>query len=124
MLMFEGAADAALALYASVFPGARVEVLERHDAGADGAEGGVKRARLTLAGHALVLFDSPVAHGFTFTPSASVLVACEDAAEQEAAFARLAEGGQVLMPLGDYGFSARFGWCNDRFGVSWQLDLA
>jgi predicted 3-demethylubiquinone-9 3-methyltransferase (glyoxalase superfamily) len=27
------------------------------------------------------------------------------------------------MPLADYGFSRRFGWCSDRFGVSWQLNL-
>jgi len=27
------------------------------------------------------------------------------------------------MPLGDYGFGAKFGWVNDRFGVSWQLCL-
>ena len=38
-------------------------------------------------------------------------------------FAQLADGGQVLMPVDNYGFSQRFGWCNDRYGVSWQLNL-
>jgi len=33
------------------------------------------------------------------------------------------EGGKVLMPIDDYGFSKKFGWVNDRFGVSWQLNL-
>lgn len=47
----------------------------------------------------------------------------ESAQALERAFARLSEGGQVLMPLDAYDFSARFGWCNDRFGVSWQLGL-
>ena len=32
-----------------------------------------------------------------------------------------AEAGMVFMPLDNYGFS--FGWCSDRFGVSWQLNL-
>jgi predicted 3-demethylubiquinone-9 3-methyltransferase (glyoxalase superfamily) len=30
----------------------------------------------------------------------------------------------VLMPPNNYGFSKKFGWLNDRFGVSWQLNLA
>jgi predicted 3-demethylubiquinone-9 3-methyltransferase (glyoxalase superfamily) len=42
----------------------------------------------------------------------------------ERVFAILSEGGEVLMPLDNYGFSQKFGWVNDRFGVSWQLNLA
>lgn len=48
---------------------------------------------------------------------------CQDEAELDRAFARLSEGGQVLMPVGNYGFSSKFGWVSDRFGVSWQLNL-
>lgn len=36
---------------------------------------------------------------------------------------RLSEGGVVLMPLGEYPFSAHYGWVQDRYGVSWQLML-
>ena len=63
-------------------------------------------------------------HGFTFTPSFSVWIETESTEELERPFTALAEGGAQLMPLGDYGFSRRFGWVNDRFGVSWQLNLA
>lgn len=35
----------------------------------------------------------------------------------------LSAGGTTLMPLDNYGFSRRFGCINDRFGVSWQLNL-
>jgi len=38
-------------------------------------------------------------------------------------FAQLSAGGSVLMPLENYGFSKKFGWLNNRFGVSWQLNL-
>jgi predicted 3-demethylubiquinone-9 3-methyltransferase (glyoxalase superfamily) len=39
-------------------------------------------------------------------------------------FAGLSDGGAVLMEIGDHGFSRRFGWASDRFGVSWQPNLA
>lgn len=35
----------------------------------------------------------------------------------------LGEGGTVMMELGEYPFSPRYGWVQDRFGVSWQLLL-
>jgi uncharacterized glyoxalase superfamily protein PhnB len=54
----------------------------------------------------------------------SLFVNCTSDAELEQAFEQLSAGGEVLMPLDNYGFSQRFGWVNDRFGVSWQLNLA
>ncbi len=56
-------------------------------------------------------------------PAVSIFVECENEGELEEAFRRLADGGQVLMPLDNYGFSRRFAWVADRFGVSWQLNL-
>lgn len=122
--MFTGDASAALALYASIFSAFRVESIERYDPAAPGAEGLVKRADVSFAGHAIVVIDSPVKHAFTFTASTSLFVECENESELNSAFAKLSAGGQVFMPLDNYGFSSRFGWCSDRFGVSWQLNLA
>jgi predicted 3-demethylubiquinone-9 3-methyltransferase (glyoxalase superfamily) len=87
-------------------------------------EGTVKTATFTLGGREFMCFNSPTKHDFSFTPSISLFVECESPAEQEEAFSRLADGGEVLMPLDDYMFSTRFGWVNDRFGVSWQMNLS
>jgi predicted 3-demethylubiquinone-9 3-methyltransferase (glyoxalase superfamily) len=123
-LMFqEGNAQDAMALYASVFPGFRIDHIEKYASGEYGAAGSVKRADAELYGHRLIVIDSPVKHAFTFTPSVSLFVDFASAEELDRAFARLSEGGKVYMPLDNYGFSRRFGWCSDRFGVSWQLNL-
>lgn len=122
-LMFDGQAEQAMAFYGSLFSGSRIERIERYGQGEQGAEGTVKIAELSLCGHHLMCIDSPVKHPFTFTPSMSLFVQCGDEPELDAAFRELSQGGQVLMPLGTYGFSTKFGWINDRFGVSWQLNL-
>ena len=122
-LMFAGEASAALTLYAEIFPSFRVEQIERYGPGGPGPEGTVKLAEASFAGQTLLVIDSPVKHAFTFTPAMSLFVDCDSREELEAAFAKLSADGRVLMPLGNYGFSAWFGWCVDRFGVSWQLNL-
>jgi predicted 3-demethylubiquinone-9 3-methyltransferase (glyoxalase superfamily) len=122
-LMFQGQASAALELYSSTFPSFRLDGLERYRPGESGPEGTIKRADAFLEGHALVVIDSPVKHEFTFTPAMSIFVDFASQEELDSAFGKLAEGGQIFMPIGSYGFSSRFGWCADRFGVSWQLNL-
>ena len=123
-LMFEGAAEEAMTLYTSLFGDSVITAVERYGPGEQGKEGTVKVASFTLAGRELLCIDSPVKHGFGFTPAMSLFVECESEAELDAVFSRLSEGGKVLMPVGNYGFSSRFGWLSDRFGVSWQLNLA
>jgi predicted 3-demethylubiquinone-9 3-methyltransferase (glyoxalase superfamily) len=122
-LMFEGCAEAALSFYITLFGGSAVEHIERYGPGEPGKEGSVKRADFRVAGQRLICIDSPIKHGFTFTPAVSLFVECDSASEFDAAFGRLSEGGAVLMPPGNYGFSEKFAWVNDRFGLSWQLNL-
>jgi predicted 3-demethylubiquinone-9 3-methyltransferase (glyoxalase superfamily) len=82
------------------------------------------RAHFAFAGQSVMCIDSPVKHEFDFTPSFSFFVECESEEEIDRLVAALGEDGALLMPPDDYGFSRKFAWLNDRFGVSWQLNLA
>jgi predicted 3-demethylubiquinone-9 3-methyltransferase (glyoxalase superfamily) len=125
-LMFVGAqagkAEEAMNLYLSLFGDSRVIAVEHW--GADEAESGVKQARFELGGREFTAMDSGAPHNFTFTPAVSLSVECETEEHLDRAWAALADGGAVLMELGPYPFSPKFGWLNDRYGVSWQLMLA
>lgn len=124
-LMFQGGkGEAALDFYVATVPNSRRVSTERFGAEGPGPEGTILRAVVEIAGQSVMAHDSFVTHAFDFTPSLSFYVECADDAELERLYAALSDGGGELMPLGNYGFSTRFGWVNDRFGVSWQLNLA
>lgn len=77
----------------------------------------------TLAGRPFLAADSPPVHQWDFSPAVSIFLTCETAGQVDELFAELSAGGFVFMPVADYGFNSHFGWCRDRFGVSWQLAL-
>jgi predicted 3-demethylubiquinone-9 3-methyltransferase (glyoxalase superfamily) len=64
---------------------------------------------------------------FQFNPSISFMVNFDPSQDKEArqrideVWVNLMEGGKALMPLGEYPFSERYGWVQDRYGLSWQL---
>ena len=122
-LMFEGSAEAAMTFYVSLFPKSAIGDVARYGPDGPGAEGSIMRADFTVAGQRVICIDSPVKHAFKFTPSVSLFVECESEMELDEAYSKLSESGAVLMAPRNYGFSTKFTWVNDRFGVSWQLNL-
>lgn len=122
-LMFEGKAEEAINFYTSIFQDSEIIHLTRYKAGEPGNEGEVSRAVISINGQEFLCTDSSVKHAFTFTPSISLYVNCDSEDEIDEAYAKLSDGGQLLMPLDSYPFSKKFGWVQDKFGVSWQLNL-
>jgi predicted 3-demethylubiquinone-9 3-methyltransferase (glyoxalase superfamily) len=119
-----GAATAALDLYRDIFADFELIEIDRYGPSDNGPEGTVKVAKFHLAGSEFSCADSPIDHAWGFTPAVSLWIDCDDNNELERLFGRLSDGGQVFMPLDDYGFSTRFGWVGDPHGVTWQLNLA
>jgi predicted 3-demethylubiquinone-9 3-methyltransferase (glyoxalase superfamily) len=112
----DGRAREAAEWYVSLVPGSSIDRTDDNGAGAT--------VYFTLAGRGFIAFDSPIQHGFDFTPSTSIFVRCESEQEVRDLFGPIASEGDVKMPLGDYGFSSCFGWATDRYGVSWQIGTA
>lgn len=60
---------------------------------------------------------------FTFNPSVSLIVACSTTEEVDRLYASLSSHGTELMAIGEYPFSKRYAWVQDRYGLSWQVML-
>ena len=121
-IMFQGGvAGAALKFYEQVLPGFQVRSITHHDDQNPDAKGWIFQAKADFQGHRLMVIDSPIAHDFDLTPSMSLFVELQ-ADNFQGVFDGLSRDGTVLMPPDDYGFSRRFAWVQDRFGVSWQIN--
>lgn len=121
-LMFQGNAEEALNFYTSIIDEAEIINMVRYRGSGD-TEGSSLQATLSIKGQEFMCLDSKIKHEFDFTPSFSIYITCEDEGEINSLFEKLTAGGIVLMPLQQYDFSKRFAWVQDKFGVSWQLDL-
>jgi predicted 3-demethylubiquinone-9 3-methyltransferase (glyoxalase superfamily) len=115
-------AEEAMIFYISLFENSRVIDLNRWGKEGPGKEGTIMHATFELNGKKFMCSDSPPVHNWDFTPAVSIFVECKDEEELQRLYSKLSENGQVAMPLDNYGFSQKFGWVVDRFGVSWQLN--
>jgi predicted 3-demethylubiquinone-9 3-methyltransferase (glyoxalase superfamily) len=121
-LMFQGRAEEAMAFYVASIPTSQILNVERYDGSGPETAGTVKSAVVSICGQQIMFFDSYVQHAFTFTPSISFFINCVDETELDFITSKLGAEGEFLMPPNDYGFSKKFAWLRDKFGVSWQLN--
>lgn len=122
-LMFTGSAKEAMELYIKSFNG-KILAEQLYPPDHPTQAGQVLHATFQLGEQRFSCIDSLDVHDFSFTPSMSIFVEMNAATDLENVFKTLSEDGNVLMPVGNYGFSEKFVWFNDRFGVSWQLNYA
>jgi predicted 3-demethylubiquinone-9 3-methyltransferase (glyoxalase superfamily) len=122
-LWFDDQAEAAAQFYTAAFPGGRI-VARSHYPESFANPGGrppgsVLTVEFEIAGRRFTALNGgPM---FAINPTISFFAHVDAAAEADRLFGALAEGGQALMPLDAYPWSERYGWVQDRFGVSWQV---
>jgi len=121
-LWFDHQAEEAVGLYTSVFDHSKIVDTVRYGDAGPGPAGTVMTVAFQLDGQAFTALSG--GPQFSFTPAISFFVSCETEAEIDALHEALSAGGMTLMPLQEYPFSERFAWINDKYGVSWQLNLA
>jgi len=116
-------AENAMNFYLELFDNSKIIKLQRWGKDAPGKEGTIMHAIFDLNGNQFMCSDSPAIHDWDFSPAVSNYIDCESESEMERLFSKLSENGNITMPLNNYGFSQRFGWVIDQFGISWQLNL-
>ena len=117
-LWFDKEAKEAAELYTSLIPNSKIASAKTlHNT----PSGDCDVVSFELSGQAFMAMSAgPLCK---FNPSVSFHVKCKAKDEVDSIFERLSSGGKVLMPLGSYPFSDRYGWLEDKYGLSWQVIL-
>jgi len=128
-LSFDGRCEEALEFYKSAL-GARVTMLMRFKESPTpcamippDSEEKIMHAVFSIGDSILKASDGQCGGKAVFQ-GMSLVLTVSSAADADRAFAALADGGHVQMPLGETFFSPRFGMVADRFGVSWMVVVA
>ena len=124
-LNFAGNAEEVLNFYAAAL-GGEVVMLSRYGDSpmpcGDDEKNSIMHARLVFGDNMIMISDKPKSYPHSTDGNITLSIGTEDVEETEKVFNNLAEGGQVLMPLADQFWGARFGMLKDKYGVSWMVN--
>jgi predicted 3-demethylubiquinone-9 3-methyltransferase (glyoxalase superfamily) len=125
-LWFNDEAEEAVKFYTSLLKNSQINKVTYYSE--EGREfhgmpaGSVMTIGFQLEGHEFVALNGGT--HFKFTPAISFFVNCDSPEEVGQLWAKLSKGGTALMELDKYPFSEKYGWMQDKYGLSWQLNLA
>ena len=118
-----GKAEEAINFYVSLFDNSYIERIEYYETDEQGGKKGtVKHATFVLDEITYMAIDSSFPHAFNFTPAVSIFINCESEEEIDALYKKLSEGGMTMMPLGNHGFSRKFAFIADKYGLCWSVN--
>ncbi len=115
-LWFDTQAKEAAALYTSVFADSEITNV-RTITGTPSGDCDI--VRFTLANQEFMAISA--GPHFKLNPAISLFVVFDSESEIEAAWHKLSEGGKPLMPYDSYPWASKYGWLQDKYGLSWQL---
>ena len=115
-LWFDKEAKEAANLYTSIFNDSKIRSIDELS---NTPSGTVDILKIQISGQEFILLNA--GSQFKFNPSVSFLVNCSSKDEVDALWKKLSQSGTALMELGQYPFSQKYGWIQDRYGLSWQL---
>ncbi len=125
-LWFDNQTEEAVNFYVTVFNNTKIKTTTRYGEKGAKASGMPENSVMTMAfqieGQDFVAINGgPV---FQINPTISFFVNCETVQEIDRLWEKLSEDGMVMMELDNYPFAEKYGWIQDKFGVSWQLIIA
>lgn len=118
-IWFDNQAEEAAKFYTSVFKNSKMGTVALYPEGSPGPAGTVMTTEFDIEGfHMMGLNGGPI---FKINPAISFYVQCPTIEEVDELWKKLSDGGKVLMEIGEYPYSKRYGWLQDKYGVTWQL---
>ena len=116
---FNTEAKEATALYASLFPDSKIKSVTTIT---NTPSGDADIVTFKLAGiDFMAISAGPL---FKLNPSISLFVTFDDEKEIENVWNALSPGGKVLMEFNTYPWAQKYGWLQDKYGLSWQLSMS
>jgi predicted 3-demethylubiquinone-9 3-methyltransferase (glyoxalase superfamily) len=121
-LWFDNRGEEAVKLYTSLFRDGKVGTVARYPEGGMMPEDSVMTVKFSIAGQEIIALNG--GPYFKFTPATSLFAGCESVAEFDRLWDQLAVDGSILMePEQLPPFFEKFGWLQDRYGLSWQFGV-